>query len=84
MSNVREIAPANLANIPAMLRHWAAELESGREPMPKSALLILVEDGETPPTVCAFGKELSRLEEIGALATCVNQAMAVHAVPDHG
>lgn len=84
MSNVREINPTNLANIPAMLRYWAAEMEAGREPTPKAALLVLVQDPNEPPEVCAFGQELSRMEEIGALASATKQAMAMDLVPDHG
>ena len=81
-SNVRQLTPANLANIPAMLRFWAAELESGREPMPATAYLVLIaSSNEVLPTVCAFGAEQSRLLEAGAMLYVANRAVAVDIAP---
>lgn len=84
MSNIREIAPSNLANIPMMLRFWAAELEAGHEPMPRTALLVMIGDGDTPPTIASFGQELSRLEEVGALTCAAGLAIQTELVPDDG
>lgn len=84
VSNVRELVPSNLASIPTMLRYWAAELESGREPMPRAAYLILVDDGNTPPSVCKFGQEISRLEEAGALFFAASQPLQLELEPEGG
>lgn len=84
MSNVREINPTNLANIPAMLRFWAAELEAGREPMPRTSYLVMVHDGNRPPQVCQFGQELSRMEELGALFTVAMMPVQMDMGPDGG
>ena len=78
--NVRHLAPPNLASIPAMLRHWAAELEAGREPMPATAYLVLVASDDDTPTVCSFGLAQSRLAEAGALFYAASRAVDV----DHG
>lgn len=73
--NVREITPANLKSVPAMLRYWAKMFESGEEPMPRALLLIAVADDDgTPPQVFSAGEELSHLEEIGAFYSVAQQA----------
>lgn len=75
MSNVHEIAPANLKSIPAMLRYWARMFESGEEPMPRAAFLLIVPEADCePPTVFSAGEELSHLEEIGAFYAVAQQS----------
>lgn len=78
--NVRHLAPPNLGSITAMLRHWAAELESGREPMPETAYLVMVASGDDTPVVCSFGLARSRLSEAGALFYASSRAVDI----DHG
>lgn len=72
IDNVRTITPSNVANIPAMLRYWAKLIESGEEPAPRTAYLVLVDDGDAVPSLCQFGKPLNRLEEIGTFATLLS------------
>lgn len=73
---VRQIsARNNLNNIPHMLRNLATEIESGIEPAPRTMFLIAIRDSETPPDLFQFGAECSRLEEVGALAACMNMAL---------
>lgn len=81
MNNVHEIAPANLKSIPAMLRHWASLLESGREPMPRTAVLLCIPQGDDPPTIAFFGEEMSRTEEVGALYTVAQMHAHVELEP---
>lgn len=74
-SNVREITPANIKSVPAMLRYWGSMFERGEEPMPRALLIIAVADEDgAPPQVFAAGEELTHLEEIGAFYCVAQQA----------
>lgn len=68
-----------LENIPHMLRYWADELEAGREPMPETALLVLMGGGDEVPDLCIFGNNTTRINLVGALtvlAQTVGDTMA--------
>ena len=75
MNNIRRLdAKLNLDNIPHMLRNLANEYESGIEREPRFLMLIAVHDPNFPPEIFQFGKEPTRLEEIGALFACLRLA----------
>jgi hypothetical protein len=82
MSNVIPMRP--LSDIPAMLRQWADEMESGAEPMPRTVYLVMVADGDAVPDLRQAGQALSRLEEIGALTAAASLPMHMELVPDDG
>lgn len=78
MSNVRSFTANNsIDNIPHMLRNLAAEIERGDEPMPRTMFVVCVLDENVPPSLFQFGKELNRLEEIGAFQAMVQRVSQV-------
>lgn len=78
MSRVRTLSPSNnLNNIPHMLRNLAGEYERGDQPMPRTVFVVGINDGDVPPDLFQFGQELSRLEEAGALTSCVHRILKV-------
>lgn len=78
MSNIRALGARNsLGNIPHMLRNLATELETGQESMPRTVFLIALGDPNKPPELFQFGAELSRLEEAGAFAACMQRVLQV-------
>lgn len=82
MSNVTKIRPHQ--DIPAMLRQWANDLESGAEPMPRTLYLVPVNDSQSPPELAQFGQEPSRLEEIGIFTALASLSMRMELAPEDG
>lgn len=81
MTNVVELRPT--IDLPAQLRQLADDIERGDEAMPRAMLGVLVYDDGAVPMVCALGRRLSQIEEVGALQAGVSIALGlVHATDD--
>lgn len=63
----------NLENIPHMLRNLAEEIESGERETPRMLLIVEVPKDNLPPLLFHFGKDVSRIESVGALNICAVQ-----------
>lgn len=56
-------------NIVEMLRLAADEIEKGIEPIPRYAMFVAVNSSDEPPVVYGWGADVSRYEQVGALAS---------------
>jgi hypothetical protein len=80
MTNVVQLR--STVDLPTQLRALADDLEQGDEAMPRAMLSVLIYD-DGAPLVLSLGRQMSQIEEVGALQTGVSIALGVvHATDD--
>lgn len=63
----------NLENIPHMLRYWADQYESGREPMPDSLVVCELMPDHARPRFAILGKATTQITLLGLLQACAHR-----------